>query len=283
MRGINHLKSFTIIVFVLVSMVVIGYSMNVESFNPLPVRLVKDGMTVVETAYINVIERGKQLLVGVVDLFHTYEENQQLKNEMYNYEALEAYTLELEETVSSLEAALETGTSLTDYETMTATTVMRNIDQWHDFIIVNKGVTSGVEEDMAILSREGFLIGKIVEVNEQSSKVKLIKNQDFGSKVSAIVTGKENSIGTVEGYDYKTNELVMTQVSKDVEIVKGDKVITSGLGGVYPEGLLIGNVVRAEVSSDGLTQTLYLQGEKNYDNLDYVILVNRKAVKVEND
>ena len=283
MRGINHLKSFTIIVFVLISMVVIGYSMNVETFNPLPVRVVKDGMTLVETAYINVIDRGKQLLVSVVDLFHTYEENQQLKNEMYNYEALEAYTLELEETVSSLEAVLETGTSLTDYETMTATTVMRNIDQWHDFIVVNKGVKNGVEEDMAILSREGFLIGKVVEVNEQSSKVKLIKNQDFGSKVSAIVTGEENSIGTVEGYDYKTNELVMTQVSKDVEIVKGDKVITSGLGGVYPEGLLIGNVVRVEVSADGLTQTLYLQGEKNYDNLDYVILVNRKAVKVEND
>ena len=58
----------------------------------------------------------------------------------------------------------------------------------------------------------------------------MIKNQDFGSKVSAIIDGKDDSIGTVEGYDYKTDELVMTQVSKDVVVEEGDAVITSGLG-----------------------------------------------------
>ena len=283
MKGVNHLKTFAIIVLVFLSLMTVGYTMNKDTFNPLPVRLVKDGMAVVEETYVDIVSGLKKIGTNVVDLFHTYEENKQLKSEMYNYEALEAYTKQLEEQVLSLEAMLETGTSLTAYETMTATTIMRNIDQWHDFIFINKGATDGIEQNMSILSRKGYLIGKVIEVNEASAKVKLIKNQDFGSKVSAIVSGKENSIGTVEGYDYKTDELVMTQVSKEVEVVEGDKVVTSGLGGVYPQGLLIGEVVRVEISSDGLTQTLYLKGEENYNNMDYVIVVNREAVNVKND
>ena len=202
---------------------------------------------------------------------------------MYQYESLEVYTHQLEEQLASLEDLQQTGTSLVAYETINATTVMRNVDQWHDFIFINKGSKQGMKENMAVLSKEGFLIGKIISVTDFSSKVKLIKNQDFGSKVSAIIDGKEGSIGTVEGYDYTTDELVMTQVSKDVKVDKGDKVITSGLGGVYPKSLLIGYVDRIEVSKDGLTQTLYLKGEKNYDNMDYVIVVAREAVTIDHE
>ena len=60
-------------------------------------------------------------------------------------------------------------------------------------------------------------------------------------------------------------------------------MITSGLGGVYPRSLLIGYVDRVEVSKDGLTQTLYLKGEKNYNNMDYVIVVLREAVVPGNE
>ena len=93
-----------------------------------------------------------------------------------------------------------------------------------------KEVNKEFKQIWQFLSKEGFLIGKVISVNELSAKVKLIKNQDFGSKVSAIIDGKEDSIGTVEGYDYIEDELVMTQVSKDVAVEEGDAVITSGLG-----------------------------------------------------
>ena len=61
------------------------------------------------------------------------------------------------------------------------------------------------------------------------------------------------------------------------------QVVTSGLGNIFPSGLLIGYIERAEVSTDGLTQTLYLSSGKDYNNLDFVILIDRKAVRLEND
>ena len=283
MKGVNHLKVFGIIVIVFMTLITIGYTMNQETRNPLPERVIKDGMTVVQSGYTGIVEGVKRFLTNINDLFHTYEENKLLKQQMYNYEALEVYTNQLEEQLASLEELQETGASLTSYQTINATTVMRNVDQWHDFIVINKGSQQGIQENMAVLSKEGFLIGKVISVNELSAKVKLIKNQDFGSKVSAISDGKDDSIGTVEGYDYIEDELVMTQVSKNVTVEQGDAVITSGLGGVYPRSLLIGYVDRVEVSKDGLTQTLYLKGEKNYNNMDYVIVVLREAVVPGNE
>lgn len=265
------------------TLITVGYTMNQETRNPLPERLIKDGMTAVQTGYTGIVDIFKNFLTNINDLFHTYEENKLLKQQMYNYEALEVYVHQLEDQIASLEELQETGVSLTSYTTINAATVMRNVDQWHDFIVLNKGSQQGIKENMAVLSKEGFLIGKIISVNDLSAKVKLIKNQDFGSKVSAIIDGKEGSVGTVEGYDYTTDELVMTQVSKEVAVEEGDAVITSGLGGVYPRALLIGYVHRIEVSKDGLTQTLYLKGEKNYDNMDYVIVVSREAVTPTND
>ena len=282
MKGVNHLKVFGMIVLIFMTLITIGYTMHNETINPLPERMIKDGMSVVQTGYTGIVEGIKRFVTNINDLFHTYEENKLLKQELYNYESLRVYTNQLEEQVASLEETLETGISLTSYDTINATTVMRNVDQWHDFIVINKGKQHGIETNMAVLSKEGFLIGKVITVNEVSSKVKLIKNQDFGSKVSALIDGKENSIGTVEGYDYLNDELVMTQVSKDVVVEEGDAVITSGLGGVYPRALLIGYVDRVEVSKDGLTQTLYLKGEKNYNNMDYVIIVKREAVAPNN-
>ena len=283
MKGVNHLKVFGIIVIVFMTLITIGYTMNQETRNPLPERLIKDGMTVVQSGYTGIVEGVKRFLTNINDLFHTYEENKLLKEQMYNYEALEVYTNQLEQQLASLEELQKTGASLTNYQTINATTVMRNVDQWHDFIVINKGSQQGIKENMAVLSKEGFLIGKVISVNELSAKVKLIKNQDFGSKVSAIIDGKDDSIGTVEGYDYVEDELVMTQVSKNVTVEQGDAVITSGLGGVYPRSLLIGYVDRVEVSKDGLTQTLYLKGEKNYNNMDYVIVVLREAVVPGNE
>lgn len=283
MKGVNHLKVFGIIVIIFMTLITVGYTMQQETRNSVPERLVKDGMTVVQTGYTGIVEGLKRFVTNINDLLHTYEENKMLKKQMYNYEALEVYTHQLEEQIASLEELQDTGSSLTSYQTINATTVMRNVDQWHDFILINKGKQQGIEPNMAVLSKEGFLIGKVITVNELSAKVKLIKNQDFGSKVSAILDGKEGSVGTVEGYDYTTDELVMTQVSKDVAVEQGDAVITSGLGGVYPRSLLIGYVERIEVSKDGLTQTLYLKGEKNYNNMDYVIVVAREAVTPSNE
>ena len=158
MKGVNHLKVFGIIVLIFMTLITVGYTMHNETLNPLPERVIKDGMSVVQTGYTGIVEGFKRFVTNVNDLFHTYEENKLLKQQLYNYESLNVYTNQLEEQLASLEETLETGLSLTSYDTINATTVMRNVDQWHDFMVINKGKKDGIETDMSVLSKEGVLI-----------------------------------------------------------------------------------------------------------------------------
>ena len=107
MKGVNHLKVFGMIVLIFMTLITIGYTMHNETINPLPERMIKDGMSVVQTGYTGIVEGFKRFVTNINDLFHTYEENKLLKQELYNYEALRVYTNQLEEQVASLEESLK--------------------------------------------------------------------------------------------------------------------------------------------------------------------------------
>ena len=83
MKGVNHLKVFGIIVIIFMTLITVGYTMNQETRNPLPERLIKDGMTAIQTGYTGIVDSVKGFLTNVNDLFHTYEENKLLKQQMY--------------------------------------------------------------------------------------------------------------------------------------------------------------------------------------------------------
>ena len=288
MKKMNHLKVFGIIVVIFMILITIGYTVQRDTAT-LPARVVKDGVSIVQRGYVNVVSNFKGVITNMNDLFQTHEENQRLRQQMFNYQALRAEMNQLEAENESLKTAIETlgagetGETLTQFDTTIATTIGRDIDTWHDFLIINKGERQGVEVDMAVLSKEGYLIGRVTQVNEISSRIQLNNYQNVTSKVSAVISGKPESIGLLQGYDFSTGELVMINVDREIEVEEGDLVVTSGLGNIFPSGLLIGYVERSELSINGLTQTLYLSSGKDYNNLDFVILVNRKAVRAEND
>ena len=284
MKRMNHLKVFGIVVAVFMILITIGYTVQRDTAS-FPARIIKDGVSIVQRGYIGVVGNVKGLFTNVSDLFQTYEENQRLRQQMFNYQALRAEMNQVKSENDSLRTLLETetGETLTQFNSIIATTVGRDMDTWHDFILINKGSRQGIEEDMAVLSKEGYLIGRVTQVNEISARVQLNNYQNVTSKVSAVVSGKPDAMGLLQGYDFITGELIMSNVDRDIEIEEGDQVVTSGLGNIFPSGLLIGYVDRSEVSNDGLTQTLFLTSGKDYNNLDFVILIDRKAVRAEND
>jgi len=278
----NHLKVFGIVVAVFTILITIGYTVQRDT-SSLPSRMIRDGVSFVQRGYVGVVGTAKGLAINVKDLFDTYEENRLLRQQLFNEQVLSIELEQLKIENESLKELLEIRETLNDFETINAVTIGRNPDQWHNFITIDKGSQEGVEVDMAVLSKEGYLIGRVIEVNQISSRVQLNNYQNTTSKVAAIVSGEPESFGILQGYDSLTGELIMTGVDRDIEIEEGAQVITSGLGGVTPSGLLIGYVDRTEISAEGLTQTLYINSGMDYNSLDFVILVSRKAVSLGDD
>ncbi len=119
-------------------------------------------------------------------------------------------------------------------------------------VLINRGASDGIQRGMVVLSHLG-LMGKVTEVYQGASKVLLVS--DPSSVVNAVVQ-RSRIEGVITGrVDQK---LTMQYVPKNADVVKGDIVVTSGLGGGYPRGLIIGTVEQATSNDQDLFKTIHV-------------------------
>ncbi|PRY83921.1 rod shape-determining protein MreC [Alkalibacterium olivapovliticus] len=215
---------------------------------------------------------------SVSDLQNTYEENQRLKTEIDKIYERQAEISVLRDENMRLGEELELQNSLTEFQTISGTVISRSPDNWVDQIIVDRGSQDGVEVGMPVMSGNG-LIGRISEVNPTSSKVVLLTNieQTANQVSSEIILDEEIVYGLISGYDNSAEHLVMSQITSTIEIDEGELITTSGLGGVIPRGLVIGEVEEVTMDAHGLAQQVHVRPAADFENIRYVTIINRLA------
>lgn len=120
------------------------------------------------------------------------------------------------------------------FSLLPARVVGRDTRQWNSSILVDKGSSQGVREGMAVVSQEG-VVGRIMESAPSISKVVLLISAR--SRVGGIVE-RTRETGVVEGTSFGTCRLIY--LPRNTAARGGDRVLTSGLGGIYPKGLAVG-------------------------------------------
>lgn len=121
-------------------------------------------------------------------------------------------------------------------------------------VIIDRGSQDGIQKGNAVVIGDGFLLGTVADVRETQATVRLI--EDPRSAVTATIFGETKTIGLVIGNEGAV--LTLQYVPQDASIAVGDSVVTSGLGGGIPEGLLIGIIesVTTEESAPFVTATI---------------------------
>ena len=146
---------------------------------------------------------------------------------------------------------------------------------WYNNLSVDKGSKNGVEEGMVVINSTG-LIGKVTNVGKYSSDVKLITSTDTSNKISVIVTnGDDNLVGVINGYNYEEGYLEVEGISNTETVAVGDVVYTSGLGGVFPSGILIGYVDSITTDVYDLAKIINVKPSAKFDNINYVTILRR--------
>ncbi|CAH0306603.1 Cell shape-determining protein MreC [Peribacillus simplex] len=143
-------------------------------------------------------------------------------------------------------------------------------------LTINKGKRNGVEKNMAVITSNG-LVGKVKSATDFTASVQLLSSIDKANRVSAIVQGDDKAYGLIEGFDDKKNLLLMKRIPYDKKIKKNSLVITSGYGGIFPKGLLIGKVVDVKVDQYGLNQTAYIEPSTDFYDINNVMVVQREV------
>jgi len=273
-KKVNQFKAFLIVTGVVLLLATITLTMLFDR-NNVVVRTFNDGINSIQNLFVSITDDVQNFGSRTFDFFDTHDENARLRREMYTIELAQITIHEQQREIDHLRQMLEIHETLNDFETIRAVVTGRDIHSWNDFLMLNQGEQHGVELDMAVVSAEGYLIGRITEVNQFSSRMHLIKPHNTDIRAHVQILGKDGSNSIFHGYDQSTNELLVTQIRRDVDVEIGDRVITTGLSGIFPRSLLAGYVVRYEIDSDGLTQNLFLTNNVNYDDLRFVFIIKR--------
>ena len=215
---------------------------------------------------------------SISNLTNTYQENQTLKQKVETIYELEVQLNDLKKDNEKMKEALKLQDTLNEYSLINATVIARNPDTWRDIVTINKGANDGLTPQMSVMSDNG-LVGKVLDVNPTSARVALLSNNDNTLvRVAAMIQGEKESIyGTLTGFDHEKNILIMSQIQATQEIKVGDKVVTSGLGGVSPSSLYIGTVEEVAMDRFGLYKEVRIKPAADTNDVRYVIVVKRAS------
>ena len=274
-------KLILLLVSVIFLVALISFSLRDRQNASLPERIVKDTVGFAQSMVAKPTDYITGVFVEIQSLLNTYEENKHLKMRLEGFASLEAQVSDLERENEALQELVDKEASLRDFEPIQATVIARNPDQWEEKIVLNRGSSHGVEKNMAVMTAKG-LIGKITVVTSFTSEVELVNTTNANYRVSVYVQGEKDDVyGLIEGFDQERDELIVKRLDNNIEIKEGEKVMTSGLGGIFPKGILIGEVTEVVADEFGLTKSAYIKPAANFSLLENVMIVGRTETKVD--
>ncbi len=142
---------------------------------------------------------------------------------------------------------------------------------WFHVFTIDKGSNYGIKKDDAVIAREG-LVGRVTEVGSNWAKVTSII--DSNSSVGAVIKRTEE-IALIDG-DMTLAEqgkCRLDYIKSDISIVPGDVIETSGLGGIYPKGILIGTVSEIKDDSTGYTRYAIVDTVVDFEKVREVVVI----------
>lgn len=278
---LSNKRLIFLLIGVILLVALISWTLSDRDKVSLPEQIIKDTVGLGQ----NIVAKPAGYVTGLInsvdDLLNTYDENKRLKSRLEEFGTLQAEVNELEVENKKLQKLLDKKTDLRIYDPIQANVIARNPDQWEEKLILNEGSSNGVKNNMAVLTSEG-LVGKVVQTTPYTSEVELLSTNNTNYRVSATVSSKgKEARGLIEGYDAKRGELMLKRIDSKLKIKKGDKVTTSGLGGIFPKGILIGEVTKVTTDDFGLTKLAYVKPAADFQMIDHVIIAKRQAIQVD--
>ncbi len=206
------------------------------------------------------------------DINNLKQENEELKQK--NSE-LEQSLRELENIKTqneTLQEYLNLSEKYGEYTTVPGYVINKDISNYSKTIVINVGSDDGVQVDMTVIGDQG-LVGHVISVTNDTAKVQTII--DTASSVSCTLSTTEDSIvckGTLE----EDSTLRGMYIPTDANVVQGDSVETSGLGGIYPKGIHVGTVRSVENAQNITDRYAVIETAVNFDKLDTVLVITNQ-------
>ena len=214
------------------------------------------------------------------NLWHAYDDNEYLTKQLAqqkNYQT--AYEDERNKN-KQLEALLEMKGGLGDAKTISVSVLERSGDSWLQTVTISAGKRQGVEKNMLVATSDGA-IGLVDSVQTYTSTVQLLTSQHLNNDIAIKMSLEDGSSveGVLQSYDTEKKAYRVSLFDNDAIVTKGQKVATSGKGGNYPSGILIGEVKDVSLNDDSIISTVYVSPVSNMKSFDYCLVIGKEESK----
>ena len=204
-----------------------------------------------------------------------YEKYMELENQVKENEKYKVENEELKKQLSDMKELLNINDTIAEYTYLNANVINRNLDYWNDTLIINKGEHDGITKDMPVVIGTN-LIGKVISTTTFNSTVRLITATDVVDKISVkIKNGDDYIYGILNGYNKENDTYTIEGISQNAKIENGSIVTTTGMGDIFPAGIVIGKITGINTDTFDLSNVLEMKSDVNFDNINYVTVLRR--------
>jgi rod shape-determining protein MreC len=232
--------------------------------------VVLDSMRPLQTTVAAGLEALAGLWRSYLELVGVKQENERLRQRILELEHQAMSVAEIEQTDKRLAELLRFRSTL-EGDTVAAQIIGRDPLPWFGTLTINKGEADGVRKNMAVLSPFG-VVGQTMSTGAHSARVLLLT--DHNSGIDAVVQ-RSRARGIVEGA--LDGGCVMKYVKREEDVDVGDRIVTSGLDGIFPRGAIIGEVTHVTRGTRGLLQVADVKPATPLDRVEEVLVVRGPA------
>ena len=238
-------------------------------------------MSYVESAFSKIV---MPIQNGLTYIKNKVAGNQSFSTDINNLqsenEELKQKNTELEQAVRELEILKSENATLKEYvglkekygeyETVPAYIINKDITNYNNVMIINAGSNEGIEVNMTVISDKG-LVGHVISVSEDTAKVQTIL--DTANTVSATMSSSREIV--IARGNLGENNLKATYIPTDANIVEGDSVETSGMGGIYPKGIHIGTVDKVYATNNITDRYATITPAVDFSTVETVLVIKQ--------
>ena len=231
-----------------------------------------------QKAYDGIQGGVSRLWAGFTELTQVREELQRTRMKLQKYESMTGEMSEIRRENDRLRQILGMKERV-EFDVVPASIISKDPDNWFRTIIINKGSNDGIRENMPVIAYQGgqkAIVGKVIEVRGGISRVAPI----VSSEIRIGVKLQESRFpGLLSGFAGGSNLCKMDYINRAAYVRFGDTVITSGQGGIFPPGLVVGTVIKSYPLESSAYQRAIVKPLVDYDLVEDVFVIKKDVEK----
>lgn len=263
-------KIYIILIIILVILMGISFTLKKDG--------IQNIITNINIQEINIINRTINGIKNIDNFILTYQENNVLKKEnkilIEENKNLRGLIIELGEKIEVLEIEMNISEKiLIKKNFIYAPIIYRSNSSWNDFLVIGKGKKDNIEVG-DIVTNNGYLVGKIIEVDKNSSKIEFFTTNNNINTIGINIDTTQGDVPCIiDSYNPYKKEIVITPLVEAYSAKINDVVYTNGMDGNYPQGIKIGEIKTIEIDDETNKMKIIVNLGANFSNLEIITVI----------